>query len=148
MTPSSPQHSSNPCVFSHLANMALSLLRLACAIALLPAALAQIVVRSEPEAVASTLALDALDFSDAGPALTTTVKGINFGCKCYPGEACWPSATKWNLFNATVEGKLRVNVPPGAVCHNTFTGPLGTLNTYNAAKCAEATQNWANESWT
>ena len=128
--------------------MALSLLRLAYATALLPAALAQIVVRSEPGAVASTLALDALDFSDAGPALATTVKGINFGCKCYPGQACWPSATKWNLFNATVEGKLRVHVPPGAVCHNTFTGPLGTVNTYNAAKCAEATQNWANESWT
>ncbi len=129
--------------------MALSLLRLACATALVPAALAQIVVRSEPEAVASTLTLDSLDFSDAASALTTTIsKGTRFSCKCYPGEACWPSATKWNLFNATVEGRLRINVPPGAVCHNTFNGPLGTLNTYNAAKCAEATQNWANESWT
>jgi hypothetical protein len=121
--------------------MVLSLLRLACAAGLLPAALAQITLRSEPESTAEVATVDALDFSDAAEVQ-------NSGCKCYPGEACWPSTSKWNALNRTVDGGLLVDIPPGAPCHNTFSGPLGTVNTYDAAKCAEATQNWANESWT
>jgi len=136
-----------PLCLSPPVSMALSLLRLACAAALVPAALAQIIVRSEPDPVAAAITVDGLDFSDAGDVTTATLRGINFGCKCYPGEWCWPSTTKWNVLNATVEGRLRVNIPPGAVCHNTLTGPLGTLNTYDAAKCADVTQNWENELW-
>jgi hypothetical protein len=127
--------------------MALSLLRLACTVGLLPAALAQITVRSEPE-VSASVVVDALDFSDAGEETAVTSKGINFGCKCYPGEACWPSASKWNKLNATVDGRLLVHIPPAAACHNAFSGPFGTVNTYDAAKCAEVTQNWESESWT
>ena len=128
--------------------MALSLLRLACAAGLLPAALAQITLRSEPESTAEVITVDGLDFSDTAEVQTATVKGVNFGCKCYPGERCWPSTSKWDALNRTVDGGLLVDIPPGAPCHNTFSGPLGTVNTYDAAKCAEATQNWASESWT
>jgi len=125
--------------------MAPSLLRLAC---LLPAALAHIAVRSEPESEALAVTVDGLDFTDAGETQAATFKGANYACKCYVGESCWPTANKWNSFNNTVDGTLRVHVPPGAVCHNTFNGPFGTLNTYDAAKCAEATAKWGDEPWT
>jgi hypothetical protein len=128
--------------------MVLSFLKLACAASVLPAALAQMILRTDPEPAAAAVTLDALDVSDAAPAETANLKGINFGCKCLPGEWCWPSASKWNSLNSTVEGRLLVHIPPGAACHNTFTGPLGTLNTYDAVKCAEATQNFADEAWT
>jgi len=38
-------------------------------------------------------------------------------------------------------------VPIGAPCYNTFQGPLGTVNTYDAAKCADLTANFANEQY-
>ncbi|KAK4097303.1 hypothetical protein N658DRAFT_500531 [Parathielavia hyrcaniae] len=128
--------------------MVFSLLRLACAASFLSAALAQITLRSEAETVSASVDVDSLDFSDAAGVSTVTSKGITYGCKCYPGESCWPSASKWRSLNATVDGRLLVHIPPAAACHNTFTGPLGTVNTYDAAKCAEVTQNWESESWT
>ncbi|KAK0740040.1 isoamyl alcohol oxidase [Schizothecium vesticola] len=76
-----------------------------------------------------------------------TWNGQAYGCKCYPGDACWPSASAWNQLNATVGGNLAVLVPPEAACHNTFTGLLGTIPTYNAAKCAEVTANYSREQW-
>ncbi|KAL2192505.1 hypothetical protein P885DRAFT_72919 [Corynascus similis CBS 632.67] len=127
--------------------MAKPFLRLVCAL-VLPTALAQITVRDAPESLAEATTVDALDFSDAAEVQSATFRGVNVGCKCYPGESCWPSKTKWDNFNRTVDGRLRVHIPPGAACHNTFDGPLGTVNTYDAAKCAEATDNWANEQWT
>jgi hypothetical protein len=126
--------------------MAVFFLRLACATGLLSTVLAQIQVRDEPDAAVATV--DSLDFSDAADVQTSTIKGANFGCKCYPGESCWPSAAKWKALNATVDGKLLVQIPPGAPCHNTFNGPLGTVRTYDEAKCAEVNQNWESESWT
>lgn len=128
--------------------MGLSLRRLLCAAGLLPLSLAQITVRSEPESTAETTTVDSLDFSDAAGVQPATLKGINFGCKCYPGERCWPSTSKWNALNHTLDGRLLVHIPPGAPCHNTFNGLLGTVNTYDADKCAEATQKWESESWT
>lgn len=128
--------------------MGLSLRGLLCAAGLVPLSLAQITLRSEPESPAELATVDSLDFSDAAEVQPTTLKGINFGCKCYPGERCWPSTNKWNALNNTVDGRLLVHIPPGAPCHNTFNGPLGTVNTYDADKCAEATQNFESESWT
>ena len=128
--------------------MGLSLRRLLCAAGLLPLSLAQITVRSGLESTTKTTTVDSLDFSDAAGVQPTTLKGINFGCKCYPGERCWPSTNKWNALNHTVDGRLLVHIPPGAPCHNAFNGLLGTVNTYDADKCAEATQNWESESWT
>lgn len=89
-----------------------------------------------------------LDWSDVAKLQTKTVNGKRYGCKCYPGDSCWPSTGKWNQLNNTVGGALSVHIPPGAACHNTFNGLLGTVNTYDAAGCADATANWASETWT
>ncbi|KAL2020586.1 hypothetical protein VTK56DRAFT_8174 [Thermocarpiscus australiensis] len=68
-----------------------------------------------------------------------------YACKCYPGDSCWPSATTWQKLNSTVGGNLRVNLPPGVPCYNTFQGLLGNVSTYNAAECAKVTANWNDE---
>ncbi|KAK3396897.1 hypothetical protein B0T20DRAFT_414736 [Sordaria brevicollis] len=89
-----------------------------------------------------------LDWIDAARLDTTTYNGQKYGCKCFPGRPCWPSANKWNSLNRTVDGTLRPIVPAGAVCHNTFESPLGTFQTYDQAACAEAQANFADEQWT
>ncbi|EPE26888.1 FAD-binding protein [Glarea lozoyensis ATCC 20868] len=59
-------------------------------------------------------------------------------CRCFPGDACWPSTSTWNTLNNTVGGRLIKTVPIGAVCHDTFPGV-----SYNAKKCADVQGNWA-----
>ncbi len=71
--------------------------------------------------------------------------GSNYACKCYPGDSCWPNNGQWQKLNNTVGGNLRVNVPPGAPCYNTFKGPLGDVKTYNKAECDRVTANWFDE---
>lgn len=77
-----------------------------------------------------------------------TWNGAKYGCKCYFDDSCWPSSKDWAALNKTVNGNLIVDIPPGAVCHNTFKGPLGTVKTYDAAKCADVTAHFADEQWT
>ncbi|KXH49751.1 isoamyl alcohol oxidase [Colletotrichum simmondsii] len=77
-----------------------------------------------------------------------TWQGKQYGCKCYAGDACWPKSNDWNQLNTTVEGNLHAHIPPEAVCHNTFDGTLGTVQTYDAAKCAEVTAIYTDEQWT
>ncbi|KAK0720182.1 hypothetical protein B0H67DRAFT_483633 [Lasiosphaeris hirsuta] len=72
-------------------------------------------------------------------------QGTNYACKCFPGDSCWPSTRDWQTFNNTVGGTLHVNTPPAAACYNTFTGPLGNINAYNAAQCANITTNFPDE---
>ncbi|KAK5656752.1 hypothetical protein OQA88_4300 [Cercophora sp. LCS_1] len=74
-------------------------------------------------------------------------QGKAYSCKCFPGDWCWPNSFSWNALNGSVGGNLRVTVPIGASCYNQFQGPLGTVNTYNAAKCAEETANFADEQY-
>lgn len=62
-------------------------------------------------------------------------EGQKYGCRCYADDECWPKAPAWKKLNSTVEGNLAVHVPPEAACHNTFDGPLGSIETYNAAAC-------------
>lgn len=81
------------------------------------------------------------------PALADTQltrNGQHYSCKCYPGDSCWPTTTKWNSLNSTVGGNLLVALPPAAPCHNTMEG----IPTYNAAKCADVQANFATEQWT
>ena len=40
------------------------------------------------------------------------------GCKCIPGDACWPDRQEWNAFNASIGGRLVVPRPLAAPCHN------------------------------
>ncbi|KAF2258397.1 FAD-binding domain-containing protein [Lojkania enalia] len=54
-------------------------------------------------------------------------------CKCFPGDACWPSEREWDKFNATVGGRLIKNIPLGSPCHDP---------TYDAALCEELTAQW------
>jgi hypothetical protein len=89
-----------------------------------------------------------LNFSDAAPLQPTTWNSTKYGCKCYLGDKCWPSSKEWQKLNTTVGGNLIVDIPPGAPCHKTFQGPLGTVSTYNAAQCASVQANFANETWT
>lgn len=59
------------------------------------------------------------------------------GCRCFPGDACWPSAADWAAFNATVDGRLIATVPVASVCHEDFPGVR-----YDADKCAEVRADW------
>ena len=52
------------------------------------------------------------------PLVPRSWNGAEYACKCYVGDDCWPVETAWGELNSTVEGNLRVNIPPGAVCHN------------------------------
>lgn len=77
--------------------------------------------------------------------VSRTWQGASYKCKCYPDDSCWPSATAWQQLNTTVGGNLQVNLPPAVSCYNSFTGPLGTVSPYDAAKCAEVTNNFPSE---
>ncbi|KAG2017799.1 FAD binding domain-containing protein [Coprinopsis cinerea AmutBmut pab1-1] len=72
-----------------------------------------------------------------------TWKGSRYRCKCYEGGKCWPSRDKWRALNATVDGNLEAVIPDPAVCYNTFEGKP----TYDAAKCQEVTERWADQNW-
>jgi hypothetical protein len=85
--------------------------------------------------------------SDYPELVPRTWNGQQYGCKCYFGDSCWPGPTAWDALNATVDGKLAVYVPPESACHNTFNGTLGTIPTYDAAKCAAVTANYSGEQW-
>jgi hypothetical protein len=72
------------------------------------------------------------------------VDGVDYQCKCYSDNACWPTNKDWDKFNQTVGGALQLALPPGAVCHNAIGNITGV---YDAAKCTEVQANWANEQW-
>lgn len=38
-------------------------------------------------------------------------------CRCFPGDACWPSRSEWDKFNKTLEGKLIATIPIASMCH-------------------------------
>lgn len=62
-------------------------------------------------------------------------EGKEYGCRCYSDDECWPEASSWKELNSTVDGNLVVHVPPEAACHETFDGPLGSIETYDEAAC-------------
>ncbi|KAI8936516.1 hypothetical protein NX059_006921 [Plenodomus lindquistii] len=74
-----------------------------------------------------------------------TVDGVDYQCKCYGDNACWPTHNDWDALNTTVGGALQVAIPPGAVCHTTFGN--SSINVYDAAKCEEARANLLNEQY-
>ncbi|KAK4442198.1 putative FAD-linked oxidoreductase-like protein 12 [Podospora aff. communis PSN243] len=57
-------------------------------------------------------------------------------CKCFPGDACWPSIAEWQSFNHSLGGKLVATVPIGSVCHDS------TFGAYDAAKCEALRAAW------
>lgn len=57
------------------------------------------------------------------------------GCRCFPGDACWPEHSEWNAFNQSLGGKLIATVPIASVCHDTF-------GSYDAEGCAKLKSIW------
>ena len=55
------------------------------------------------------------------------------GCKCMPGDACWPSTEDWTALNRSLSGKLIATVPLGSSCHDP---------TYVEAECLSLQQQW------
>ncbi|KAL4740448.1 hypothetical protein BDV11DRAFT_169064 [Aspergillus similis] len=60
-------------------------------------------------------------------------------CKCTPADDCWPSATKWNSLNSTVNGKLIANEPLAKPCYQ---GPG-----YSAEECQSVAESWDDNVW-
>ncbi|KAF2084760.1 FAD/FMN-containing isoamyl alcohol oxidase MreA [Saccharata proteae CBS 121410] len=58
-------------------------------------------------------------------------------CKCFPGDACWPSETAWAAFNASVDGNLIATIPLAQPCHAPY---------YDQALCASMQANWTEPS--
>ncbi|KAG8946326.1 hypothetical protein FRC03_001424 [Tulasnella sp. 419] len=57
---------------------------------------------------------------------------------CRYGEPCWPAASIWQQFNASIDGQLVAVLPPAAPCH---------APNYNDAACSTARSNWVNSFW-
>ena len=81
--------------------------------------------------------------ADGNSSNIITYNGTRYSCKCYEGDACWPSAPSWTALNASVNGLLQKVVPPAAVCYNSFDGQ----SYYNAKECTTVTNSWANETF-
>ncbi|EAQ86080.1 hypothetical protein CHGG_07333 [Chaetomium globosum CBS 148.51] len=54
-------------------------------------------------------------------------------CKCFPGDACWPSTNDWANLNQTVSGRLIATVPLGQACHDP---------NYDSARCQALRDGW------
>ncbi|KAK8061450.1 hypothetical protein PG994_007816 [Apiospora phragmitis] len=59
--------------------------------------------------------------------------GAGASCKCFPGDACWPSEATWTRLNVTVGGRLVATVPLGSPCHDP---------TYDEQACAGLRDQW------
>lgn len=64
-------------------------------------------------------------------------------CKCFPGEACWPSPVEWDRLNQSVNGRLIATVPIASVCYNntSFFGHSRS-STYDAQACEALRGAW------
>ncbi|PYH85196.1 FAD-binding domain-containing protein [Aspergillus uvarum CBS 121591] len=54
-------------------------------------------------------------------------------CRCFPGDACWPSISEWAKLNQTVDGRLIKTIPLGKPCH---------APDYDAAVCDALKEEW------
>ena len=62
-------------------------------------------------------------------------------CRCFPGDECWPSVSKWSSFNETLGGKLIATIPLAAVCHDASnTHP--DWPSYDEEACSQLQQRW------
>ncbi|KAL1914396.1 uncharacterized protein VTP21DRAFT_8914 [Calcarisporiella thermophila] len=59
-------------------------------------------------------------------------------CRCLPSDECWPDATAWERFNASVGGRLVAPLPPAYRCHDPH---------YDELACNEAKRRWADPFW-
>lgn len=71
-----------------------------------------------------------------------------YWCKTYPGDWRWPSESKWQRLNISVDGNLQVVTPPGAPCYSSYKSYLGEIDTYNEEECATVQSNFGDQQWT
>lgn len=60
----------------------------------------------------------------------------NSGCRCFPGDTCWPTLSEWNAFNSTLAGNLIATIPVASPCHDSVFGP------FDGQRCAEIQSTW------
>lgn len=60
-------------------------------------------------------------------------------CRCFPGDACWPSPAEWASFNETLGGRLIATVPLASPCHD---DDFGGVSRYDADRCAAIRARW------
>lgn len=58
------------------------------------------------------------------------------GCRCFPGDKCWPTPLEWTAFNQSLGGKLIATTPIASPCHDDYFGP------FDVQKCAELQSTW------
>lgn len=76
---------------------------------------------------------------------TRLENGVEYQCKCYSDNKCWPKKNDWRKLNETIGGALRIALPPGAVCHRNVAD--AGVSVFDAAACDEVQANWLNEQW-
>lgn len=85
-------------------------------------------------ALAIALASSSLDIDRWYGYLTS--RAVPSQCRCFPGDACWPSRSDWDAFNQTLGGKLVATVPIGSPCH------VDAFEPYDEQACATLKDNW------
>lgn len=73
---------------------------------------------------------------DLAFASANTLKQVNrTKCKVWPGDADWPSETRWNALNSSLGGALIKGVPPASYCY--------PGEGFNEARCAAARRSFS-----
>ncbi|TGO08753.1 hypothetical protein BTUL_0193g00050 [Botrytis tulipae] len=65
--------------------------------------------------------------------LMVTASSLTSTCRNFPGDAFYPNASEWAVFNATLGGRLIASVPIAAICHQDH---------YDKAACDNLQNNW------
>lgn len=65
--------------------------------------------------------------------LLAVAQASTSACRCFPGDACWPSANTWTQFNQSIDGQLIKTIPLGAPCH---------APSYDAGVCSTLKAGW------
>ncbi|KAI5252056.1 FAD binding domain protein [Aureobasidium subglaciale] len=91
--------------------------------------------------LASGITIGALASISSAAALAVTANiaaaSVNRAdCRCFPGDACWPSANEWNSLNQTVNGRLIATIPLAAACHD------DQYAAYDEERCSELQNSW------
>ncbi|KAI0012471.1 hypothetical protein F4779DRAFT_567684 [Xylariaceae sp. FL0662B] len=83
------------------------------------------------------LVASSLAFVQAAPSTSPNPRSTNGdNCRCFPGDACWPTSAEWSSFNATVGGRLIATTPIAASCHQS------SLANYDARACQALRDVW------
>ena len=58
------------------------------------------------------------------------------GCRCFPGDTCWPTISEWTAFNKSIGGKLIATIPIASPCHDDAFGP------FDLQECTKLQSTW------